>query len=44
MVLGHCADRFIPVVVTMGGGYGQPLSDTVTVHVNTVREVQRVFG
>jgi acetoin utilization deacetylase AcuC-like enzyme len=44
LVLELCAERYLPVVVTMGGGYGEPLEDTVQVHVNTVRALQSVYG
>ncbi len=44
LVLGLCNERMIPVAVTMGGGYGQPIDDTIAVHVNTVREVERLWG
>ena len=44
LVLGLCHDRMIPVAVTLGGGYGQPMEDTIAAHVNTVREVERLWG
>ncbi|MEE8433863.1 MAG: histone deacetylase [bacterium] len=44
LVLGLCHEGMIPVVVTLGGGYGQPMVDTIKVHVNTVREVERLWG
>jgi acetoin utilization deacetylase AcuC-like enzyme len=37
LVLGHCREVGLPVVVTIGGGYGRDINDTVSVHVNTVR-------
>ena len=43
-VLEACRERGIPVVVTLGGGYAVPLDDTVTVHLNTLRELQALFG
>jgi len=36
-VLGGCATRRIPVVVTLGGGYAQEVEDTVTIHHATCR-------
>jgi len=37
MVLGACREVGIPVAVTIAGGYGRDVHDTVQVHVNTVR-------
>ena len=37
MVLEACRDVGLPVCVTIAGGYGRDVDDTVTVHVNTVR-------
>jgi acetoin utilization deacetylase AcuC-like enzyme len=37
LVLSACRDVGIPVAVTIAGGYGRDLRDTVQVHVNTVR-------
>ena len=36
-VIQSCRERNIPVVTTMGGGYGKDISDTVEAHCNTVR-------
>jgi len=36
-VFDACRERGIPVAVTMGGGYGRVLEDTVEVQMNTVR-------
>lgn len=44
MVLGGCADRGIPVVVTLGGGYGRPIENTALAHANTYRIAAEVFG
>lgn len=44
MVLQYCAEALVPVVVTLGGGYGRPPEDTLTVHVNTVRALQAVYS
>ena len=35
-VLGHAQRRRIPVAVTMAGGYGKNIQDTVAVHVQTI--------
>ena len=37
MVLESCRDVGIPVCLTIAGGYGRDVNDTVAVHVNTVR-------
>ncbi len=37
MVLEGCAERGIPVVVTLGGGYARRVSDTVRIHHQTCR-------
>jgi hypothetical protein len=44
MVLAGCHDRGIPVVVTLGGGYGSPLEATVEAHANTYRTALTIFG
>jgi acetoin utilization deacetylase AcuC-like enzyme len=38
-----CKEARIPVAVTLGGGYGQDLRDTVEAHCNTVRAARAVF-
>jgi acetoin utilization deacetylase AcuC-like enzyme len=35
LVLGGCAERGIPFVVTLGGGYARRVADTVRIHQNT---------
>jgi acetoin utilization deacetylase AcuC-like enzyme len=37
MVFGCCAGQGIPVAITMGGGYGRKVSDTVEIHLQTVK-------
>jgi acetoin utilization deacetylase AcuC-like enzyme len=37
MVLTAARDRSIPVVLTLGGGYARPISETVSAHVGTYR-------
>ena len=37
MVLEACREIGIPVAITIAGGYGRDLADTIRVHVNTVR-------
>ncbi len=41
-VLGECRKAGVPVVTTMGGGYGKDIHDTVEGHCNTVRTALRV--
>jgi acetoin utilization deacetylase AcuC-like enzyme len=36
-VLEHCQNAGIPVAVTMAGGYGRAITDTVDIHFETVR-------
>jgi acetoin utilization deacetylase AcuC-like enzyme len=42
MVLEACREIGVPVAITIAGGYGRDLDDTVRVHLNTVR-VARSF-
>lgn len=42
-VVGACGQRGIPLVLTLSGGYGQPIEDTVAAHVNTYRVVCEVL-
>ena len=42
-VLSRCQGAHCPVVVTLGGGYGQPLSDSVEAHANTLRTLVRLW-
>ncbi|MFN2567799.1 MAG: histone deacetylase [Gemmatimonadaceae bacterium] len=37
MVLTACREVGIPVAITIAGGYGRDIEDTVTAHLNTVR-------
>jgi acetoin utilization deacetylase AcuC-like enzyme len=41
MVLEACRDVGLPVCVTIAGGYGRDVHDTVQVHLNTVRVVRQ---
>ncbi len=36
-VILSCRERGIPIVTTMGGGYGKDINDTVEAHCNTIR-------
>lgn len=42
IVLGTLHERGVPVAVTMAGGYGRDLGDTVDIHFATVREAARL--
>jgi acetoin utilization deacetylase AcuC-like enzyme len=44
MVLDACREVGIPVAVTIGGGYGRRIEDTVAVHLRTVRVAARYAG
>jgi acetoin utilization deacetylase AcuC-like enzyme len=44
MVLRACAEAAIPVAITLGGGYGKDLDDTVEAHCNTIRTAVDVSG
>jgi acetoin utilization deacetylase AcuC-like enzyme len=43
LVLGVCREAGVPVAITMGGGYGRNLEDTVEAHCNTVRAARALF-
>jgi acetoin utilization deacetylase AcuC-like enzyme len=44
LVLEGCAERGIPVTVTLGGGYAMRLEDTVGIHFQTCRAGLRLAG
>ncbi len=43
MVIGAARRLEIPIVLTLGGGYARPISDTVRAHVGTYRVVKELF-
>lgn len=43
LVLRLCSDFHCPAVVTMGGGYGNPLEESVEAHANTSRELEALL-
>jgi acetoin utilization deacetylase AcuC-like enzyme len=43
MVLDKCKAHGRPVVITLGGGYSEPISLTVEAHANTFRAAQRML-
>lgn len=44
LVLETCRAAHLPVVVTLGGGYSEPIELTVEAHANTFRTAARVIG
>ena len=44
MVLEACRDIGVPVAITIAGGYGRDLADTVQVHLNTIRVARGFTG
>lgn len=43
-VLGACRERGIPVAISMAGGYGRVIDDSVAVHLQTLREAQQQWA
>lgn len=37
MVIEHCREVGLPIVITIAGGYGRRVEDTVRIHVETAR-------
>ena len=44
LVMESCKTRGVPLVVTLGGGYANPIEDTVQAHANTYRVAAEVYG
>jgi acetoin utilization deacetylase AcuC-like enzyme len=44
LVLEPCAQRGVPVVITLGGGYGNPIEQTALAHANVYRTALAVFN
>lgn len=44
IVFEFCRRRGLPVSIAIGGGYADPISDSVTVYANTFRTAREVFG
>ncbi|MEF7617391.1 histone deacetylase [Aquincola sp. MAHUQ-54] len=42
-VLGACRARGVPVAISMAGGYGRVIDDSVAVHLQTLREAHRAW-
>jgi acetoin utilization deacetylase AcuC-like enzyme len=43
-VLATCKTKGVPVALTLGGGYAQPIEKSVAAHVGTYRVARRLFG
>ncbi len=43
LVFEACRSREIPCVITLGGGYGREITDTVEAHCNTLRAARAVY-
>ncbi len=44
MVLNTCFDNDIPVAMLMGGGYAQPITDSVSAHIQSYRIAKKIFA
>lgn len=44
LVIQHCKDHDIPLVITMGGGYSQRLADVVDAHARTFTAALQAYG
>lgn len=44
IILTACQVHALPCVITMGGGYGKNVDDTVEAHCNTIRTACRIFA
>jgi acetoin utilization deacetylase AcuC-like enzyme len=44
LVFSLCRQNNIPIVVTLGGGYGNPVDATVEAHADTYRAALDIFG
>ena len=43
-VIAGARKRGIPLVITLGGGYANPIEQTVEAHVNTFRAAAEILG
>lgn len=43
LVLGSCRDYRVPLAITLGGGYSDPIDATVQAHANTFRTAHAIF-
>jgi acetoin utilization deacetylase AcuC-like enzyme len=44
LVLRACRDAAVPVAITLGGGYGRNIENTVEAHCNTLRAARAIFA
>ncbi|MEO0156259.1 MAG: histone deacetylase, partial [candidate division WOR-3 bacterium] len=44
MVITYAYNNKLPMIVVLGGGYAQELEDTVEIHCNTARILNRIYG
>ncbi len=44
MVIGSCREHDVPCVITLGGGYSEPIELTVEAHANTFRTAARCYS
>lgn len=44
MVLNYCFSQGLPLVITMGGGYSEKISDIVDAHCNTFRVATEIYS
>ncbi|MEO0095056.1 MAG: histone deacetylase [candidate division WOR-3 bacterium] len=44
MVITYAYNSKLPMIVVLGGGYAQELEDTVEIHCNTARILNRIYG
>jgi acetoin utilization deacetylase AcuC-like enzyme len=44
LVMTAARDHAIPLVITQGGGYAKPITDSAMAHANTFRTAVEVFG
>jgi acetoin utilization deacetylase AcuC-like enzyme len=44
MVFKACRERSLPCVITLGGGYGKNVLDTIEAHCNTIRVSNEIFS
>jgi acetoin utilization deacetylase AcuC-like enzyme len=43
-VIGMCFENRLPLVITLGGGYSQPIELTAEAHANTFRVAAEIYG
>ncbi|HIC96081.1 TPA: histone deacetylase [Candidatus Bipolaricaulota bacterium] len=43
LVLQACREAGVPVVITLGGGYARPITETVRAHLNTIAVARELF-